>query len=101
MRLVGMAARALLSGGGAFLLGCEGSCALSGITFSTLRAGCCYWNRCYMCDNEYLGLRVADRPGVVAGACKNLVKDRMEYSGMRWTLAMAEAMLKLIKEEGQ
>jgi hypothetical protein len=54
-----------------------------------------------MCDNEYLGLRVADRPGVVAGACKNLVKDRMEYSGMRWTLAMAEAMLKLIKEEGQ
>jgi hypothetical protein len=33
--------------------------------------------------------------GTVEGACKNLVKDRMERSGMRWTEDMAEAMLKL------
>lgn len=31
--------------------------------------------------------------GVVEGACKNLVKDRMEQSGMRWTIAGAEAVL--------
>ena len=29
------------------------------------------------------------------GACKNLIKDRMERSGMRWTPAMAEAVVKL------
>jgi len=33
--------------------------------------------------------------GRVEGACKNLIKDRMERSGMRWTLPMAEAMLRL------
>lgn len=31
--------------------------------------------------------------GVVEGACKNLVKDRMEQCGMRWTVAGAEAIL--------
>jgi hypothetical protein len=29
------------------------------------------------------------------GACKNLVKDRMEWSRMRWTLPMAGALLQL------
>src|SRR5437016_10919131 len=33
--------------------------------------------------------------GSVEGACKNLIKDRMERSGMRWTEAMAEAIVKL------
>ncbi len=33
--------------------------------------------------------------GAVEGACKNLIKDRMERSGMRWTEAMAEAVVKL------
>jgi hypothetical protein len=33
--------------------------------------------------------------GVVEGACKNLVKDRMEQCGMRWTLAGAEAILSM------
>jgi hypothetical protein len=33
--------------------------------------------------------------GSVEGACKNLIKDRMERSGMRWTPAGAEAMLRL------
>jgi hypothetical protein len=31
----------------------------------------------------------------VEGACKNLARDRMERSGMRWSPLMAEAMLKL------
>ena len=32
---------------------------------------------------------------VIEGACKNLVRDRFERSGMRWTPDMAEAMLRL------
>jgi len=33
--------------------------------------------------------------GVIEGACRHLVKDRLERSGMRWTLADAEALLHL------
>jgi hypothetical protein len=40
--------------------------------------------------------------GVVEGACRHLVKDRMELSGMRWTVAGAEALLALraVNENG-
>ena len=31
--------------------------------------------------------------GVAEGACRHLVKDRMEQSGMRWTVEGAQAML--------
>jgi hypothetical protein len=45
--------------------------------------------------DEYLrrGLPIAS--GCVEGACKNLIKDRMERSGMRWSLEGAEAMIQL------
>jgi len=33
--------------------------------------------------------------GVVEGACRNLVKDRMERTGMRWRTAGAQAILDL------
>ena len=33
--------------------------------------------------------------GVIEGACRHLVKDRMERSGRQWTLAGAQAMLHL------
>ncbi len=33
--------------------------------------------------------------GVIEGACRHLVKDRCELSGMRWTIAGAEALLHL------
>jgi hypothetical protein len=33
--------------------------------------------------------------GVIEGACRHLVKDRLERSGMRWTLAGAKAMLNI------
>lgn len=33
--------------------------------------------------------------GVIEGACRHLVKDRMERAGMRWSLAGAQAMLDL------
>ena len=37
------------------------------------------------------GLPIAT--GVIEGACRHLIKDRMEQGGMRWTLTGAEAML--------
>ena len=40
-----------------------------------------------------LGLPIAS--GAVEGACKNLVKDRMELPGARWSLDGAEAILRL------
>jgi hypothetical protein len=54
-----------------------------------------YRNRKFMRYNEYLeqGLPIAS--GSVEGACKNLIKDRMERSGMRWSPRSAEAMLKM------
>jgi hypothetical protein len=33
--------------------------------------------------------------GVIEGACRHLVKDRMDLTGARWGLAGAEAILKL------
>ena len=33
--------------------------------------------------------------GVVEGACRHLVKDRMEQAGMRWRIAGAQAILSL------
>jgi len=52
-------------------------------------------NQKHMKYDEYLrrGLPIAS--GCVEGACKNLIKDRMERSGMRWSLAGAEAMIRL------
>ena len=52
-------------------------------------------NRGYMKYDEYLkeGLPIAS--GCVEGACKNLIKDRMERSGMRWGLEGGEAMIRL------
>ncbi|EIC21507.1 hypothetical protein Thi970DRAFT_01719, partial [Thiorhodovibrio frisius] len=40
-----------------------------------------------------LGLPIAT--GVIEGACRHLVKDRMDLTGARWGLARAEAILKL------
>jgi hypothetical protein len=54
-----------------------------------------YRNRQHMRYAKYRrqGWRIAT--AMVEGACKHLVKDRIERSGMRWTAAVAEAMLKL------
>ena len=54
-----------------------------------------YRNRDRMRYDVYLANGWPIASGSVEGACKNLVKDRMERSGMRWTQAMAEAMLQL------
>ena len=54
-----------------------------------------YRNRARMRYDSYLRKGYPIASGSVEGACKNLVKDRMERSGMRWTLLMAEAVLRL------
>jgi hypothetical protein len=52
-------------------------------------------NRHRMRYDEYLAQGLPIATGSVEGACKNLIKDRMERSGMRWTESMAEAIIKL------
>lgn len=54
-----------------------------------------YPNRSRMKYHEYLAAGLPIASGSVEGACKNLIKDRMERSGMRWTLETGEAMIKL------
>ncbi len=41
----------------------------------------------------YLAAGYPIASGVIEGACRHFVKDRMERSGMRWTLKSAQAML--------
>ena len=43
--------------------------------------------------DEYLAKGYPIATGVIEGACRHLVKDRMERSGMRWTLQGASDML--------
>ena len=45
--------------------------------------------------NEYLADGLPIATGVIEGACRYLVKDRMEKTGARWQLAGAEAVLRL------
>jgi hypothetical protein len=52
-------------------------------------------NRFYMDYARYLKRGWPIGTGVIEGACRHLVKDRMELSGMRWTIAGAEALLAL------
>ena len=54
-----------------------------------------YRNRARMSYDEYLAHGWPIASGPVEGACKNLIKDRMERSGMRWTEQMAEAIVQL------
>jgi hypothetical protein len=68
-----------------------------GVKRKTLRgvANYLYRNRLRMRYDEYLAKGWPIASGPVEGACKNLVKDRMERSGMRWTETIAEAILQL------
>jgi len=54
-----------------------------------------YRNKTRMCYDDYLARGLPIASGSVEGACKNLIKDRMERSGMRWGREMAEAMVKM------
>ena len=52
-------------------------------------------NRPFMHSDEYLAQGWPIGTGVIEGACRHLVKDRLEQSGMRWTNAGAQAVLDL------
>jgi len=52
-------------------------------------------NRHLMKYDEYLANGYPIGSGVVEGACRHLVKDRMELTGMRWRIVGAQAMLDL------
>jgi hypothetical protein len=52
-------------------------------------------NREHMRYDEYLAAGYPIGSGVAEGACRHLVKDRMEQTGMRWTVAGAQALLSL------
>jgi len=45
--------------------------------------------------DQYLAAGYPIATGVIEGACRYLVKDRMEITGARWSLAGAEAVLQL------
>ena len=59
-------------------------------------------NQPYMDYAEYLRRGWPIGTGVVEGTCRHLIKDRMELSGMRWTMAGAGALLALrsVNENG-
>lgn len=52
-------------------------------------------NREHMRYDEYLQAGYPIGSGVAEGACRHLVRDRMERTGIRWTVAGAQAMLHL------
>jgi hypothetical protein len=51
--------------------------------------------RRYLRYDEYLAAGMPIATGVIEGACRHLVKDRMDITGACWSLAGAEAVLKL------
>ena len=52
-------------------------------------------NASYMRYNDYLAAGWPIATGVIEGACRHLVKDRFELSGMHWRVAGAESLLRL------
>jgi len=52
-------------------------------------------NRSRMRYDKYLAAGYPIASGVIEGACRYVVKDRMERAGMRWTVEGAQAMLDL------
>lgn len=52
-------------------------------------------NKHQMKYDEYLRLGLPIATGVIEGACRHLVKDRMDLTGARWSLDGADAVLRL------
>jgi hypothetical protein len=52
-------------------------------------------NREYLKYHDYLKAGLPIATGVIEGACRHLIKDRMDITGARWSLAGAEAVLRL------
>lgn len=52
-------------------------------------------NKAYLKYDCYLNAGYPIATGVIEGACRHLVKDRMDITGARWSLTGAEAVLRL------
>lgn len=52
-------------------------------------------NKAFMRYDEYLARGLPIGSGAAEGACRNLIKDRLERTGMRWTVDGAEAVIQL------
>lgn len=70
---------------------------LRGAKAKKLEQICAYFeaNRERMRYDEYLAAGYPIASGVIEGACRYVIKDRMERAGMRWTVDGAQAMLDL------
>lgn len=70
---------------------------LKGDKLKKLNQICGYFenNAHRMAYQKYLKAGYPIASGVIEGACRNVVNDRMERTGMRWTLEGAHAMLGL------
>jgi hypothetical protein len=70
---------------------------VKGAKKKTVQSAITYYknNQEHMRYDEYLAGGYPIASGVAEGACKHLVKDRMERAGMRWELEGAQAMLSL------
>jgi hypothetical protein len=68
---------------------------LSETDLETVATVCNYFenNTARMRYDMYLAAGYPIATGVIEGACRHVIKDRMEQGGMRWTLVGAEAML--------
>jgi hypothetical protein len=68
---------------------------LKGRSRTAIEEVCRYFenNRERMRYDDYLEAGYPIATGVIEGACRHVVKDRMERGGMRWALEGAEAML--------
>lgn len=68
---------------------------LKGPALKDVRTTCNYFenNAHRMRYNDYLQAGYPIASGVIEGACRHVIKDRMEHGGMRWTLDGAQAML--------
>ncbi len=52
-------------------------------------------NKAYLKYDEYLRLGYPIASGVIEGACRHLINDRLGITGARWGLKTAEAVLKI------
>jgi len=52
-------------------------------------------NANYLKYDDYLKAGLPIATGVIEGACRHLIKDRMDITGARWSLTGAEAVLRL------
>jgi hypothetical protein len=71
--------------------------ALKGTEKKTLQSIITYFhnNRPHMRYDQYIAAGYPIGSGVAEGACRHLVKDRLERTGMRWTEEGAQAILDL------